>query len=209
MLSSKTARTGGRRLTEREWDRALRIQTMGREDETGAKYMPYEPTPYAVLQRLADSGFIRPEDHLLDYGCGKGRAAIFLAARTGCRATGIDRSAKLVAMAEANRAAAGRAARVRFVCASAERYDPRDENVFFFFNPFSEEVLRIALRRVARACAQARLIFYYPSEAYAACLEEAAWLRPAGEIDCRDLFGGSDPRERILIYDADGFASSD
>ena len=102
--------SAGRRLTEREWDRALRIQTIGRADETGAKYMPYEPTPYPVLERLAASGFLRPDDHLLDYGCGKGRVAFFLAARIGCRVTGIDHSEKLVAMAEANRARAACAA---------------------------------------------------------------------------------------------------
>ena len=206
MLSPNTARPGGRHMTEREWDRALRIQTIGREDETGVKYMPYEPTPYAVLERLAASGFIRPEDHLLDYGCGKGRAALFLAAQTGCCATGIDHSEKLVAMAEANRAAAPCAERVRFIRSSAERYGPREENVFFFFNPFSEEVLRIVLRRVARARADARLIFYYPSDEYAVCLDGADWLRLAGEIDCRDLFDGNNPRERILVYDADGLA---
>ena len=193
----------GRRLTEREWDKALRIQTVGREDETGAKYMPYEPTPYSVLERMADSGFIRPDDRLLDYGCGKGRVALFLAARIGCRATGVDHSDKLVAMAEANRAASACAAPVRFVRASAERHEPRGENVFFFFNPFSADVLRVVLRRIERAhAADARLIVYYPSMEYEACLAEAGWLRRVGEIDCRDLFDGDNPRERVLVYDA-------
>ena len=190
----------GRRRTEREWDRALRIQTAGREDENGDKYMPYEPTPYAVLERLAASGFLRSGDHLLDYGCGKGRAVFFLAARTGCRATGVDRSEKLIAMAEANRARTACAARTRFFCAAAERYEPREENVFFFFNPFSEAVLRHALRRALAREAAMKLIFYYPSDDFLACLVEEPRLRRAGEVDCRDLFGG-DPRERILIYE--------
>ena len=194
--------SAGRCLTEREWDRALRIQTIGRADETGAKYMPYEPTPYPVLERLAASGFLRPDDHLLDYGCGKGRVAFFLAARIGCRVTGIDHSEKLVAMAEANRARAACAARTRFLRARAEDYEPREENAFFFFNPFSEAVLRVVLRRVARARPRdARLILYYPSDAFLACLAETDWLRPTGEIDCRDLFGGN-PRERVVMYEA-------
>ena len=49
-----------RNRQERDWDRALGIQTTGREDETGLRNMPYEPTPYPVLQRLADSGFTYP-----------------------------------------------------------------------------------------------------------------------------------------------------
>ncbi|MBQ8955191.1 MAG: class I SAM-dependent methyltransferase [Clostridia bacterium] len=193
-------------MTDREWDKALRIQTMGREDESGGKYMPYEPTPYAVLNRLAASGFIDAADHVLDYGCGKGRVAFFLAARLGCRVTGIDHSEKLIAMAEENRARAACAGLVRFACAQAERYDPRDENVFFFFNPFSEAVLRIALRRILRAETarprRARLIFYYPSDAFVGCLAEEPHLREAGVIDCRDLFDGDNPRERMLVFDA-------
>ena len=191
-------------MTDREWDKALHIQTMGREDETGGKYMPYEPTPYSVLLRLAESGLIRASDHLLDYGCGKGRAAIFLASRTGCRATGIDHSEKLIAMAGENRARTPLGGRVRFLRAQAERYDPKEENAFFFFNPFSEEVLRIALRRILRAQDEnpraMRLFFYYPSGAFLSCLAGEPRLVPAEEIDCRDLFDGDNPREKISVF---------
>lgn len=189
-------------MTEREWDKALHIQTIGREDETGAKYMPYEPTPYPVLERLAASGLLGPNDCLLDCGCGKGRAAIFLAAKTGCRAVGIDHSEKLVAMAEQNRLRSAVAGLVRFECTAAERMEPGEANVFFFFNPFSEAVLRVALRRILRAeNGRQRLFFYYPSGAFIACLDEEARLARAGEIDCRDLFDGNNPREVIAIYE--------
>ena len=67
-------------------------------------------------------------------------------------------------------------------------------------------MLDIALRRVLASLTErpraARLLFYYPSDACLACLAEADWLRPAGEIDCRDLFDGGDPRERVVMYDA-------
>ena len=70
-------------MNDREWDKRLRIRTTGREDETNANYSPYEPTPYPVLERLADSGLIRRKDRLLDYGCGKGRVAFYLASVVG------------------------------------------------------------------------------------------------------------------------------
>ena len=89
-------------MTEREWDKRLHIKTIGREDEDNPHYSPYEPTPYSVLQRLADSGHIGRKDHLLDYGCGKGRVAFFMAATVGCRVTGIDHSQKLIDMAKEN-----------------------------------------------------------------------------------------------------------
>ena len=92
-------------MNDREWDKRLRIRTIGREDEANANYSPYEPTPYSVLQRLADSGHVRRKNHLLDYGCGKGRVAFFMASVVGCRVTGIDHSEKLIAAARENRRA--------------------------------------------------------------------------------------------------------
>ena len=90
-------------MTDREWDKRLYIRTIGREDEDNPHYSPYEPTPYSVLERLADSGFVKRCDHLLDYGCGKGRVAFYMASIVGCRVTGIDHSAKLIDIAKENR----------------------------------------------------------------------------------------------------------
>ena len=196
-------RTQGNAMTDREWDRRLRIRTAGREDETGADYAPYEPTPYAVLERLARSGHIRRGDHVLDYGCGKGRVAIFLAKETGCRATGIDRSGKLVDMANANAASSGTADRAVFLCCPAERYAPRDENVFFFFNPFSEKIFGSVLRRLSRYAGEAgralTVVCYYPSDEYISSLGAVPGMEPVDDIDCRDLFDGRNPREHIVV----------
>ncbi len=92
-------------MTEREWDKCLHIHTIGREDEANPHYSPYEPTPYSVLERLADSGHIGRKSQLLDYGCGKGRVAFFMASVVGCRVTGIDHSQKLIEIAKENRRA--------------------------------------------------------------------------------------------------------
>lgn len=59
---------------ETKWDKFLRIHTTGRDDSHADQYRyPYEPTPYPVLERLANTGLIRKGNTLLDYGCGKGR----------------------------------------------------------------------------------------------------------------------------------------
>ena len=189
-------------MTEREWDKRLRIRTIGREDEADPHYSPYEPTPYAVLQRLADSGCIKRKDHLLDYGCGKGRVAFFMASVVGCRVTGIDRSQKLIDTAIENRRASRLGDRITLKCCLAEQYEIADENVFFFFNPFSEKVFGSVLRRLERSWMERpralSVICYYPSEAYVHCLDG---LQQIDEIDCRDLFSGkSDPRERIVVH---------
>ena len=38
--------------------------------------LPYEPTPYSVLERLANAGYIRKGNIPLDYGCGKGKSRL-------------------------------------------------------------------------------------------------------------------------------------
>ena len=51
------------------WDGLLRIKTTGRDDSHADQYRyPYEPTPYSVLERLANSGMIGKKNVLLDYG---------------------------------------------------------------------------------------------------------------------------------------------
>ena len=68
---------------ENTWDKLLQIKTTGRDDSNSDTYRyPYEPTPYSVLERLANSGWIRKQDVVLDYGCGKGRVDFFLSYQT-------------------------------------------------------------------------------------------------------------------------------
>ena len=64
---------------EQKWDKLLQIHTTGRDDSDSDQYRyPYEPTPYKVLERLANSGLLRKGNTLLDYGCGKGRVDFLL-----------------------------------------------------------------------------------------------------------------------------------
>ena len=184
-------------MNDRNWDRRLHIRTIGREDESSANYSPYEATPYSVLERLSDSGHIRRRDHLLDFGCGKGRVAFFMASVVGCRVTGIDHSKKLIDIAIENRKASRLGDRVRLFCARAEQYEIGDENVLFFFNPFSEKIFDSVLRRLK---GEARVICYYPSPAYIDCLDRNPAMGCVDAIDCGNLFNGRDVREQILVY---------
>ena len=44
-------------MTEQQWDKKLNISTCGRDDSASDEHHhPYEPTPYSVLERLAESG---------------------------------------------------------------------------------------------------------------------------------------------------------
>ena len=67
-------------------DKLLRIKTTGRDDSRADQYRyPYEPTPYSVLEQLANSGYIGKKNTLVDYGCGKGRVDFFMSYQTRCK----------------------------------------------------------------------------------------------------------------------------
>lgn len=44
------------------------------------------------------------------------------------------------------------------------------------------------------------IICYYPSEPYIACLDAIDEAELVADINCKDLFNGKDPRERIVVY---------
>ena len=76
---------------ETQWDKLLKIRTTGRDIRTRDQYRyPYEPTPYCVLERLANSGMIGKQNTVLDYGTGKGRVCFYLSYQTRCRSVGIE-----------------------------------------------------------------------------------------------------------------------
>jgi len=192
--------------SDKDWEKHLHVQTSGR-DEIGSDetHFPYEPTPYPVLQRLAESGFVGRENHVLDYGCGKGRVCFFLASQCGCRATGIDFSEKLIQEAEDNRKQFSGKKTVLFLCCPAEQYELKDEDSIFFFNPFTEQTLQVVLGQVRKSLyqknRQIRMFCYYPSDEFVSCLMTEPDVEFLDEIDCQDLFDGHNPRERILIFE--------
>ena len=191
---------------EKNWDRILGIQTAGRDDTGADQYHhPYEPTPYCVLERLADSGLIRREDVVLDYGCGKGRVDFFLSYGTGARTIGIEYDERIYAAAQENRQTARSGDSARFVLGRAETWEvPPEVTRCYFFNPFSVEILRKVMARILESWyGQPReilLFFYYPADEFLSYLMTVEELDFYDEIECDDLFPGEDPRERILIF---------
>ena len=129
-------------MNEEQWDKLLRIKTSGRDDSHSDQYRyPYEPTPYPVLERLADSGYIRKGNTLLDYGCGKGRADFFLSWQTRCRSIGVEYDKRIYEKAVVNQKTAVSSGRTAFEEADAEHFSvPENVDRIYFFNPFSIEL---------------------------------------------------------------------
>ena len=195
-------------MTDKEntWDKLLQIKTTGRDDSNSDQYhYPYEPTPYSVLERLANSGFISKKDVVLDYGCGKGRVDFFLSYQTKANTIGIEYDERIYQSALDNQKTAVSGARTEFVLERAEAYEvPSKVNRYYFFNPFSVELLRKVMARIIESYyenpREVFLFFYYPSEEYISYLMTVDELEFYDEISCEDLFEGNDLRERIMIF---------
>ena len=114
----------------------------------------------------------------MDYGCGKGRVDFFLSYQTRCRSIGIEYNERIYAKAVENKETA----------ISAERV-----------------ILRKVMARIRESYYEKprrmQLYFYYPSDEYMAYLMTVEELTFLDEIDCRDLFSGDNPRERIVIFE--------
>ena len=193
-------------MNESTWDKLLRIRTTGRDDSNADTYCyPYEPTPYGVLERLANSGLITKRDVVLDYGCGKGRVDFFLSYQTKANTIGIEYDERIYLGALENQKNAALKGRTEFLLTRAEAYElPPNVNRFYFFNPFSVELLGKVMARIMESYyenpRELFLFFYYPSEEYISYLMRVDELEFYDEIPCEDLFGGKDLRERIMIF---------
>lgn len=202
-------------MIEQDWENKLNIHTTGRDDKHADQFHhPYEPTPYCVLERLHDSGYITAKNTVVDYGCGKGRVGFFLNHQIGCSCIGLEYDPPIFAQAEENLrsfAAIQTSASVSFLCQTAETYEIVDADCFYFFNPFTVEILRSVMQQIIGSYYEnprtMRLFFYYPDPEYVSYLltgDSSGMLNELyflAEIDCRDLFEGEDEREKILIFE--------
>lgn len=214
-------------INESIQDRKLRISTCGRDDTfSDSNRHPYEPTPYKVLEKLATSGYIGEENTLIDYGCGKGRAPIFLSQRTGCRAIGIECEESFLSAAcrnavsarkrsdskpigainaDPSEAHADASQQCLFLQEQAEHYSiPPQADRLFFFNPFSVETLHLVMGKIRASCNETPreilLFFYYPSKSYDQYLRTVRELTLLEDIDCGEFFYEEDNREKIAVF---------
>lgn len=196
-------------MDERQWEKLLRIKTTGRDDtHSNTTHFPYEPTAYSVLEQLAKSGYIGKKNTVIDYGCGKGRVSFFLNHELKCRTIGVEFDERIYQKAEENRMSYGEHQKVEFVHAGAESFDVKGADRFYFFNPFSLEILQPVMGRILDSYyenpREMFLFFYYPDDSYLSYLMTAPELMFVDEIDCQDLFDGANMRERILVFEIVG-----
>ncbi|MRX72492.1 SAM-dependent methyltransferase [Bacillus lacus] len=193
-------------MKEREYEQLLNIHTEGFQQgfPQSLHYHRYEPTPYWVLKFLIEFFEFNEGDHLVDFGCGKGRLGFFVHYFTGAGTTGIEMEEHYFIEAEDNLETyrgrnSGKNA-LEFYCCLAQDYKVKElENIFYFFNPFSVKILMKVINNILISAEQHSrdiyALFYYPSEDYIFFLENKTPFQLEREITL-----GSHPGERILIY---------
>lgn len=193
-------------MNDIELDQLLNVRTIGNNDEHADEYhYPYEPTDYCVLDRIKESGYLNKDNILLDYGTGKGRVCFYLSYSVGCKSKGIEYDESIFNELKKNQHDFIKNDLTSFECINAEEYIVKDEDVFYFFNPFSIEILKKVLSRIIDSYYENPrnmiMMFYYPEPDTVGYLMTHEKLMFVDEIECYDLYPEYDPRETILCFE--------
>ena len=192
-------------MKEKEYDELLCIKTIGNQAGfyESFHYHRYEPTPYWILEKLLEEYDIKSDDHVVDFGCGKGRLNFFIHHKTGAYVSGIEMNEHFLNEAKENlrNYKHKQKERIQFHGCLAEEYAIRTtDNRFYFFNPFTIQIFRQVLANILMSVEEhyreVHLILYYPSEDYIYFLEKQSVFELHKEI----VLNVSNPFERILIY---------
>lgn len=135
------------------------------------KYSLYEASEYEGLEQIFDLVPLGPDDTLVDFGCGMGRVLFYCNQRFLCRVKGIEYDKKIYEKLLDNAEfyhVRFREQREKFTLLNmkAEDYElAPDDTCFYFFNPFSKEILESVLQRILKSVEEhprrVIIIFYY------------------------------------------------
>ncbi len=131
-------------------------------------------------------------ERFVDIGSGKGKACFYAAAKGGfSRIVGVEFSAPLVAVADANSKIFG-AQDIRFVNMDATAFSlPAGDNLVFLFNPFGECILKQFLENNIERFRQSRTVIAYANDQHRLCL---------AKLGFSTLFRNQDSQSSLYQY---------
>lgn len=201
-------------MDEQYYEKLLNIKTSGEQKifNESPHYNRYEPTSYSVLELLSKQYHFTAEDHIVDFGCGKGRLNFYINYFFDSTVTGIEMDTFFYKQAIDNqrdylKKHKKKINKIKFLHCFAEEYNinPSD-NKFYFFNPFSLQIfikvigsILISVEGYERTV---DIILYYPSYDYIYFLENNTPFILLNEIKLPYLYD-NDPRHRFSVYRLD------
>ena len=178
-------------------DKQLQIETEGIiQYYSDFHHNRYEPTDYSVLDAILK--YVKQEDTLIDYGCGKGRVDFYLHYKTNCHCIGIEYNEEVYQYALKN-LQSSKMKDIEFILQDASEYNvPPHANIFYFFNPFSIQILRSVFYKILSSYYENQrnmyLIFYYPNEDY------ISFIANEDHLDIVEMIPlSTDPQEKLYI----------
>lgn len=189
------------------YDEKLGIDTAGyREWEDEPDYYRTESTPYRALLELAHFFPLDSERKFVDFGCGRGRVSFFFHHLFDVHVTGIElqeetfnelreNEEKYLALKALDESP------FQFLWTNVENFRPVDEDVFYFFNPFSVKVFKEVVKNIEKSLEredrECFIILYYPFVDYKTHLEKYTSFERVLRVP---IPWEEDEREVFLIY---------
>lgn len=196
-------------MEERHIDRKFRIKTTGLREwpKQTRHYNRYEATPYAALDTLFKVYKFNKGDHVVDFGCGRGRVSFYIHHHFHVPVQGIEVHEQTYQEALDNksyyREVAGHIqAPIHFGYGLAEHYEVKaTDNRFYFFNPFSVQVFKQVVHNILQSVKEhprsVDIILYYPTAEYKSFLKKSTSFKPLNKVR---VPGAVDKKEKFIIY---------
>jgi len=202
----------GGKMKERDYEKLLHINTEGHQHgfHKSLHYHRYEPTPYEYLEVFFSEYTLKSSDHVVDFGCGKGRLNFFIHYFFQATVTGIEFNELYYQDALKNRTnysckRTNSMEKIHFQLCKAEEYKiaPLD-NRFYFFNPFSLQIFIKIINNILYSLEKNKrdveIILYYPSDEYCLYLDNHPSFCMKQEILLHKTRQNN--RDKFLIYQA-------
>lgn len=195
-----------------QYEKLLNIKTCGVQKlyYESIHYNRYEATSYDALEEFFKKYKVDKNDHIVDFGCGKGRLNFYINYFFDCNVTGIEVSSSLYQEAIENKINylndhKDKEDKISFINSYAEQYKiKKSENKFYFFNPFSVEIFIKTIGNILDSLGEyerpIEIIIYYPSEEYIYYLENFTFFVLKEEITF-DYMYEYDKREVFSVYE--------
>lgn len=145
----------------------------------------YESPDYANLRKIISFLNPQPHDIVFDLGSGMGRVLCLFARRKVKRCVGIELFPSLCEVAEANaKKLKGRKSPIEIRQGDVAQADFTEGTIFFLFNPFGADTLRVVLERInnSRNGTNRKITFVYYKDLHANVFESASWLEKYHEM---------------------------